>query len=434
VRGLFLAASPVLILLVSSDVGWEAQLAGWVLVAGGMLVAAVFLRERALAAITRTLEVVGAALLTVAGIRIARSRLPSSVAAAAFLPTPTPTRDARRDIYFLVWDRYGSGSGLGKLGAGQNDLADWLESRSFYVAHNAHANYGRTVLSLAATLNMTSLDSVAEIQGPTSDNSAPILELIQTHAVGRYVQDQGYRYIHVGSWWEPTRKVRIADENRVMPAGTSFPAGFEPSTPKHHVLHRTTALWQMEEFDRVADLPGPKFVMMHVLIPHEPYVFDEVGDYPSGADRASRTEGENYARQAAWVNDQIKRIVDRLLDVPPEQQPIVVVAGDEGPWPERYIADRDAFDWTTATGDELETKYGILDAFYLPGEALTDAPDTYPTITSWNTFRFVFRRYFDAGWRLLPDRSFISRRWHQPYDLVDITDQLYDQRLEPQMF
>jgi hypothetical protein len=424
-------------LLAPPGVSREAQLLGWASFLIVALVAAVLLREGWIATLTRVLDLVAAVLVSIVGWQVAEYLL-SRPATTASASEPSTSRTARRDIYFLVWDRYGSESAVADLGAGRDDLEDWLEDRGFYVARSAHANYGRTVLSLAATLNMTSLDALAAKAGPSSNDPTSVHELIQDHAVGRFLKARGYRYVHIGSWFAPTRTVRIADVNLVMADGTSFDAELEettfkptlddligvPDPPAHHLLHRSTALWQLEQFDRVVGEPGPKFVLLHVLLPHEPYVFDETGDYPSDADRSSRTEGENYARQTVFVNDQIRRIIDRLLGAPLDEQPIIVVAGDEGPFPVRYAADKEGFDWASATNEELETKYGILDAFYLPGHATQGAPAPYPTMTSWNTFRVVLGRHFNEELPLLPDRSYTSRSWVRPYDLTDVTDRL----------
>ena len=81
---------------------------------------------------------------------------------------------------------------------------------------------------------------------------------------------------------------------------------------------------------------------------------------------------------------------------------------------------------TASTGrprraEELETKYGVLTAMYLPGERTADAPAVYPDMTLVNTFPIVLDRYFDAGIPLLPDRSYTSASWRRPYDLTDIT-------------
>ena len=226
--------------------------------------------------------------------------------------------------------------------------------------------------------------------------------------MGRFLKERGYRYIHIGNWFAPTRTVRLADESLAMPWGSDFEAKLEETTfkptlddlmsvtepPAHHILHRRTAIWQFHEFERVRTEPGPKLVILHVLLPHDPYVFDEIGEYPDEQARETRSEGDKYTRQTTYLNDQVRRIVDELLDVPPDEQPIVVIAGDEGPYPTRYAAAKETFDWGTATTTELETKYGILDAFYLPGDAPPGAPAPYPTMSSWNTFRVVLLALF----------------------------------------
>ena len=419
--------------LLGPGVSRDVQLVIWGMLVAAALGGAILLRERWIAAVTRLLDVVVTVLLGITVLRVLGSELTRPVASSRLAPAE-PRRLGDRDIYFLVWDRYGSRAAVGQLGAGLDGIEDWLEARGFSVARDAHANYGRTVLSLAATLNMTPLDDVAARLGPDSDDPTPVHALLQDHAVGRFLKARGYRYLHIGSWFAPTRTSSLADENLVMADGSDFEAKLEettfqptlddllgvPDPPAHHVLHRTTALWQLREFDVVYREPGPKFVLLHVLLPHEPYVFDEVGDYPTEAQREARGEGENYRQQMLFVGDHIKRIVDRLLDAAVDEQPVIIVAGDEGPFPVRYAADKEGFDWVGATASELETKYGILNAFYLPGSAPEGAPVPYPTISSWNTFPVVLGRYFGEAIPLLPDRSYTSKGWGRPYDLTEI--------------
>ena len=58
---------------------------------------------------------------------------------------------------------------------------------------------------------------------------------------------------------------------------------------------------------------------------------------------------------------------------PRTEQPIVVIQADEGPYPSAIKRDTVNFDWSTATPDELEEKYGILNAWYVPGGTRTSA-------------------------------------------------------------
>ena len=135
------------------------------------------------------------------------------------------------------------------------------------------------------------------------------------------------------------------------------------------------------------------------------------------------------AAQLEYTNDHIRAIVSSLLAVPPEERPIIIIEADEGPYPDRYNHDQNGFDWSTATDEELVTKYGVLTAMYLPGEAPADAPAPYPDMSVVNTFPIVFDRYFGEHIPLLADRSFTSRSWSRPYDLTDITERLH--RISP---
>jgi hypothetical protein len=109
----------------------------------------------------------------------------------------------------------------------------------------------------------------------------------------------------------------------------------------------------------------------------------------------------------------------QVLSGPEATRPIVIIQTDEGPNPPRYELDDEAFDWTTATQEELEIKYPILSAFYLPG---VPASDISPSISAVNTFRLVLSHYFGVDAPLLPDRIYVYRNKSHPYDFTDVTD------------
>ncbi len=104
----------------------------------------------------------------------------------------------------------------------------------------------------------------------------------------------------------------------------------------------------------------------------------------------------------------------------------MVIQADEGPQPLRFREARKTFDWTTATDEEIQAKFGILDAFYLPpdDDVPADEPEPYPTISSVNTFRLLFDRYFGTNLGFLPDRSYVAHVAGHPFDQIDVTDKL----------
>jgi hypothetical protein len=414
----------------------DVLLAGWALLVAVAAILAVRLDASRVASLTLTLDALAAVLVALALAQVA----PPSLAAVARANEPLGDRPAPHagdpDIWFLVFDRYGSEDALKRRLGIDNDLPEFLESRGFAVAREARANYIRTDLSLAATLRMDYLDDLIDQQGPTSTDTSPITAMLQDHVVGRTLWERGYRMYQLGSWFTPTSTSRIADVvlqpgretdfEVLLRATTMLPLIDEyvtkPEIGHDDEQHREFGLFQLRALERLRAEPGPKFVFAHVLLPHPPYVFRADGTYPSDAER-SAPEPERFRAQLAWLNGRLRELVDQILDAPSDRRPIVIVAADEGPYPEGYGGDKGTFDWSTATADDLAIKYGILQAIHLPGREPLQLPAHFSPV---NTFRLVFSRAFGMDLPLLPDLSWTSATFQHPYDMTEITHLLPD--------
>jgi hypothetical protein len=266
-------------------------------------------------------------------------------------------------------------------------------------------------------------------------------EMLQDHAVGRYLQSKGYTYVHLGSWWDPTESNRMADVNPRFESGSDFLSTLNETTilPElfgrlrrlglpisggpvdNYTRHYEAGRFDLDHLAGIAAIRGPKFVFIHILLPHDPYVFDSDGSFVTPEERRGRSLAEQVGRQLAWTDRQIGAFLKSLVDMPADEQPIVVLQADEGPQPARYDRDEGGFRWDQATSAELDEKFGILNAFFLPGE---EAPIPYPGISPVNAFRMVLGAYFGANLPLLPDRHFVFRDRDHPYDLVDLTEKI----------
>jgi hypothetical protein len=193
--------------------------------------------------------------------------------------------------------------------------------------------------------------------------------------------------------------------------------------PYDRAVLREHTLFEFRVVEHLAGEPGPKFVFAHFLVPHPPYVFHPDGSFVEEEPLATEDERAAYVRQMQFVNDRILQAVDRLLDAPPDRQPIIVLQADEGPFPARYDADEWRFDWHTATDEELVEKFGILNAYFLPGVD-PEAAGLYPTISPVNSFRVIFNAYFGTSLSILPDRSFAHTSQQDFYDFFEVTDRV----------
>jgi len=353
-------------------------------------------------------------------------------------PSPPPGIDAsgrRPDIYYLIFDRYGGAGTLERVYHHDNEpFLAALEERGFAVARDAWANYFKTALSLTSSLSMDYLDP--QRFPPEAEGFGLVHQALRDPLrVPATLTAIGYEYVHVASYWEPSATnadaqivVRYEDATEFEAAVRATTAlslleeprdeDDDPETIPFPDLARETTLFAFDAVEDAATRPGPTYVFAHILVPHPPYVFDADGSLPSAAESDERTEEEEYAAQLAWTNGRILAMVDRLLDAPPGEEPIIILQGDEGPFPQRYRTIGAGFQWFSATEDEVAQKFGILNALHLPGVdgstvGLTDR--TSPV----NNFRVVLDAYFGADLPLLPDVTYLSRDHANPYVLQE---------------
>ena len=255
--------------------------------------------------------------------------------------------------------------------------SDYLTSKGFYVATESRSNYMKTV-ALAGFVAQRRLSRRGRARpravGELGHRSTSISGAT---ASGAFLRSQGYSYTHLGSWFYPTREnpqatrnvnyytmvpraaLRLFDSQAFSPVQRAFGPWLDDRLQNWHRVRR-----QLDDMTRLVPTPGPKFVFLHILVPHPPYVFDRDGSYVTKAEERKRSLAENYTNQVQAANAMIRRLVDGIFAMPPSP-PVVIVQGDEGPYPPG--TGRDTFDWRTASGPQLLEKTGILNAYYLPG-------------------------------------------------------------------
>jgi hypothetical protein len=370
--------------------------------------------------------------------RSLRQPPPAEATSAAYPAEPVggaiaaPSAESTPDIYYFIFDRYASEQTLARVyGFDNRPFAEFLRASGFYVALESHANYPKTAQSLASTFHMDYLDFLVDQPLAKRNEWHPIYDMLEHHRVGSILKSRGYRLVQIGSWWAPTQSSAATDESRSFGLSefawlylqrTILPKVLEAALPVTGIARmmawdngqcRRVPL-QFEAVKTVAGRPEPTFTFVHVLLPHDPYVFDADGNCLSAAEVQSRGEERGYLGQLQYTNALIRDVVGSLLAQP--DRPIIILQADEGPYPEAYrIGNRS---WTIATPEELATKSGILNAYYFPDG---DYSALYQDITPVNTFRLVFDKYFGTGFGPLPDRIFAFPDYSSIYDFFDVT-------------
>ena len=348
------------------------------------------------------------------------------------------------DIYWIILDRYGSEDVVREYY--DHDISSFVEAlrdRGLYVADEATANYLKTYPSILATRNMEYLDGeeLASRATAADDWSPMYRDFVGSFRLLDFLRPLGYRFIYSGSHWQYTASHPEADVNYlydeeqdefldVLRDATMLQAaerfiGAPELDWRRRYWERTR--FQFESLHDSARLGSPKFVHAHLALPHSPYLFEPDGSFVPQELEDARTREQNYANNVDYANAAVLSLIDDLLAVDPEDQPIIVIQADEGPFPLRFEEGGAGFSWTDeATDEELHEKMGIMSAFFLPGFPGERAEDAglYPSITPVNEFRVILNQYFGADYELLPDRNYVWPDQTDIYQFVDVTDRV----------
>ncbi len=335
------------------------------------------------------------------------------------------------DIYYFILDAFGRSDTLKEIYDFDNSsFIDGLKKRGFVIPAGSRSNYQMTCLSLPSSLNMQYLDYLEPTLGSNSADYSVLYRLIQRNKVSSLLKGLGYRYVNVRSGWSPTDYNPNADVN----------VGFAYGNVFHLALLRNTLIgpWQRDfdflgwaarqvrlyglqniesiaqlQFQAQAQSQAPKFVFVHIVVPHPPFLFNEDGSTcPLGVISLSdKFEKAKYVAQVKFIQKQVLAMLDQLDKNP--RKKVVIIQGDHGP------ALQNGSDGNPSPAF-LRERMRILNAYRLPD---ADSSLIYDGITPVNSFRVILNHYFDAKLPLLADKCIYSPN-PTPLQFVDVTKEV----------
>lgn len=348
------------------------------------------------------------------------------------------------DIYYFIFDRYGGPKSLKEqYGFDNSQILNFLEKKGFYISRNSTTNYPKTFLSLGSSLNMEYMDFLTEkTNGGHSSDQSIVTPYIRNSKVLDFLKKRGYTYVHMGSWWTPTKSNPSADFNFIPNTSPymnadEFTTGFfnttiaksllrvvlknplDVSKDPQNNIHRKSAAYEFNKIDEISKIPGPKFVFVHILLPHDPFVFDKNCKPIDETQKAKATDQVNYINQVQCVNKNIEKMTNTILSNS-KNPPIIIYQADEGPFPMNEPISSEQ-EWAIASTTSLKEKFPIFNAYYFPGKS-TDS--LYQTITPVNSFRVLFNTYFGEKMPLLPDKNYVFQDDENYYKFTDVTEKV----------
>ena len=317
------------------------------------------------------------------------------------------------DIYYIVLDAYGRSDVLKDVyGVDNSDFINSLKKMGFFVASCSQSNYMRTGLSLATTFNMEYLDTLGHEISSNSSSIDWLLPYIKHNRVREVLSALGYKTIvfqnsHDTLTWDDADIVYKPDKlsalispfegllMRSTIARAWMDVNSTATTLSDQKADSNEILYALEKLPEVPGIKGPKFVFVHLIIPHPPFVFGPNGetiDIPYSDIGKGIYADEDYKRgysdSVIYISQRMEEIIPQLIEKS-KVPPIIVIAGDHGPAP---------------IGGEQNSMRN-LNAYYLQGKT----ENLYASITPVNTFRVIFNSFFNGDYELLPDKSYFSK-------------------------
>ena len=241
------------------------------------------------------------------------------------------------DIYYLILDAYARADVLKQLYDFDNtEFLEHLTQKGFYIAEKSNANYPRTLMSLASSLNMKYLDHLTEKVGRDSKSLHPAKNMIKYNEVANFLKRHGYTFVAFSSGHSTTEITNadvylskpglISEFQNILLNTTPIPKLLKGVVDEYD-LHRERLLFIFETLVKMPDMASPKFVFAHIKSPHPPFVFGEGGEpaksgrplhYRTTRDLMNENDIQEYIRkyknQLAAINMKVKAAVDGILE------------------------------------------------------------------------------------------------------------------------
>lgn len=312
---------------------------------------------------------------------------------AAVAPSRSP------DIYLFILDEFAAIEAVRALfDYDGSPLAGSLRQLGFFVAQGSRAPFLKTELALASYLNL----------GERNGGSDPYAR-IRRNAVGSFLKRRGYRIIEFPV--AASMFMEEADERHDYSlAGVSIffddfyrvlfersllrflPDMWQRRAPDSARYYRERILQVFKKLPEVAKSPGPKFVFVHLLCPHEPFVFDSHGGGIPSAHFWDHADPRYYRQQYIFVSSKIAETAAMILASSP-RPPVIVLQSDHG-----YRGSLGRKKWIRKISERDATQ--VFNALFLPG---VSAKSLDSDLSPLNNFRLIFNAYFGTHYPLLPN-------------------------------
>ena len=331
--------------------------------------------------------------------------------ATASMSVSLKTPECPPDIYFIILDAHTSFDGLRDFWKYESkELPDFLRKKGFQIAFGARSDYMYTTQSLASRLNLRYTPAIFDDWGDRYARNA-LIHIIRKSAVPALLSSAGYKIINLSmtpmdmadarysisdflcfqsvkkmlldrslfSIIPPLFRASTEPRNRVRVEAAS-PESARPG--RKAARHKTRPLTDFEAVAAQASVQ-PRFIFVHSLITHEPFLFNPDGSLHAPIQLCNAdADNRAYLDQLRYVDQWLIQVLTRIIENA-SRPSVIILQGDHG------------FRHFKGSAEDTENEsYCMLNAILLPGSKANELPDTFSPV---NTFRLVFNHVFAAG-------------------------------------
>lgn len=322
----------------------------------------------------------------------------------------TSTGKQSPDIYYIILDEFEGLQGMREYWhyQGVDNFASFLKQRGFFIAEASHASSTDTLHQMASRLNYEDY--------PYNETDMQIyFDAIADNRVMRFLKSEGYTTVvfdetKLGYATAKSIKADYLYEygSAAIPQGDVGSYGFAFDEFGELVMDNTMLYAISQKYksnsplisqhssmisftiDNIANkqIPSPKFVHVHLLLPHAPFIFNEDGQI---VDSDHFTNWHYYIDNYKFSIKVAEQMVDQILQqYDPQHPPVIILQSDHGA---RNHLNRNEDSMILENYPEKD-KTLILYSLYLPGYDTSSLPqDINPT----TTFPIVLNYLFNAG-------------------------------------
>jgi len=349
------------------------------------------------------------------------------------------------DIYYIILDGYTRADVLEEFyGYDNSEFISELEKRGFYVAPNSHSNYSDTVYSLASSLNMAHVNTIADfldekgIYGDEEFMKDILSILIKDNVLMKFLRKQGYQVVAFDSGYDRTnietadyflrspdisdRRAQEAFEMMIWDTSigkTLFEYLGMQRVPLQGIFddHRKRIRFSFEEISDIKNNSENKIVFAHILSPHAPYVFGPNGEDRVMVDPYTLLEGDTigdwtpqyYSDQVNYINILILEMIDEVISHS-SKKPVIILQADHSSRAHKFE--------NPTMEMRMKLHYPILSAYYTPD--IEPASLFYPSISPINIFRVLLNHYFGVDIEHESDTSYYYNKWIGKGKFIDV--------------